>query len=114
MGLRLFNSMSSCGMSRPAPTPPTLPNPDPRSFVIQHHVKMGNMVILIVVYPGCTTFEGRKILVFRGVSLRKLLALKELDPHFCDDPAHPSPVARFRPDDQGWEDAVRFCQAISG
>lgn len=87
-------------------------NPDPRKFNILHHVTLGRYLVLIVQYPGCTTFEGKKVLVFRDVGIRKIRALTSLDPHFCDDPSHPSPVARFRPDDQGWEDAVRFCRAV--
>ena len=110
MGIRV--GMSSCSMGETVGIAVKDPrNPDPKKFNILHHVKEGKYVLLLVEYPGCTTFEGKKLLVFRDLGLRKLLALTELDPHFCDDPSHPSPVARFRPDDQGWADAVAFARS---
>ena len=106
MGLGLGISKCRTGETVYVPDPR---NPDPKNFRIVHSMKVGKYVILKVKYPGCTSFEGKKLLVYRDVGLRKLLASTELDSHFCDDPTHPSPVARFRPDDQGWGDAMRFC-----
>lgn len=108
MGLGLFKPSSCCTGTYSPPTP----NPNPKNFHILHHAVMGRYVLLIVKYPECTTFEGKKILVFRDVGIKTLRAMTEIDPHFCDDHTHPSPVARFRPDEQGWEDAVRFCASV--
>ena len=111
MGLSLF-SRSSCSTSSCRESPSTRsPNPNPRNFVIQKTEVHGPYVIVEVLYPNCTTFEGKKILVFRGVSRFEIHQARELDPHFCDH-VHISPVARFVPTEQGWRYARAFCDAL--
>ena len=81
-------------------------NPNPKDFVIEtvFHGKRG--CVLRVRYPGCTNFEGRKILVF--MDKREALKAEEnglLDPHFLQSGGL---LARFRPDQFAL--ACRFLQ----
>lgn len=57
-------------------------------------------------YPGCTNREGRKILVFSGLSSSQICKLDWIDPHFLGLPE--SPIARFDPTDKGWDLAVKL------
>ncbi len=86
-----------------------LPNPNPANFRILKIRAIGKYVIVKVNYPDCTNFEGNKILVFHGKSKKEVASLKSLDPHFCKSKKHLSPVARFRPTNRGWHEAVAFC-----
>lgn len=59
--------------------------------------------ILAVQYPGCTNYEGKKVLVFEGDMVKfliKLAKLKCLDPHFCEEN---NLIARFVPTIKGIE-----------
>ncbi len=80
-----------------------LPNPDPENFKIERIADVGSYVCALVYYPDCTNFEGRKLIVFEQTSQAEILGLNNLDPHFEEDG---NVIARFRPDDQGWEDAL--------
>jgi hypothetical protein len=55
----------------------------------------------MIVYPGCTTYEGRKILVFENSNLFELRVRDRIDPHFSGKSF--APVARFEPTDRGWK-----------
>ena len=126
MGIRLFSTCSlendnpyggglfSGKYSHVAPfSSPRDPNPDPHNFKLQKIERVGRFVIALVEYPDCTTFEGRKILVFENVSTSKLKNAKVIDPHFCDSKKHISPVARFKPTNRGWEMACEFADMMS-
>ncbi len=73
------------------------PNPNPGAWALEKKVEYENAYVLLVTYIGCTNFEGKKLMVFRG----KYRCRPWLDPHFSEDPD--SPIARFRPDDEGWK-----------
>lgn len=79
-------------------------NPDPTKFKIVdfHELDNGYMVAWIN-YPNCSNFEGNKIIVFRDMNKKKLLALSKLDPHF--DKAN-NIVARFRPEQCWFQEAI--------
>jgi len=79
-------------------------------FEIKRHWGMGRFVVLFVNYPNCTNYEGNKILIFENISLKEIRSWRNLDPHFLDDGK--SPIARFRPDTDGWEKAKRFIQMM--
>ena len=85
-------------------------NPDPLNFQILQYEEIEHFVIVLVRYPECSNFEGRKILVFGNVSAETIKNLDSIDPHFCNSDAHLSPVARFVPTHTGWEYAVQFCE----
>ncbi len=85
-------------------------NPDPTNFQILRCEKIGRFTLVLVEYPDCSNYEGKKILVFKDASKKKVKNLKRIDPHFCNSSKHPSPVARFKPTTAGWKYAVLFCK----
>lgn len=95
MGMKLFSSCSYLTNSIVRDN-----NPDPKKFEILESGFTGDFTIIRIKYPDCENFEGEKILVYEGFVLRELMQLKEIDPHFCDGD-HLSPVARFRPTEEG-------------
>ncbi len=99
-------------VSMPAPScAPRLPlgNPDPARFTLGQLQAIGRFTIVRVQYPDCHNFEGEKILVFEGVSVKEVKELRTLDPHFCNG-AHPSPVARFVPTKNGGSIPLLFAR----
>lgn len=81
------------------------PDPNPENFRIERVQAVGTYIAAVVHYPGCTTFEGKKVLVLCGIAADELTDIRLLDPHFSEQ----SPVvARFKPDDEGWEDAMNY------
>lgn len=87
-------------------------NPKPDNYSIEKYEAVGDSLVVLVHYPDCKNYEGRKILVFKDVSVKKLLSLRLLDPHFCNSTTHPSPVARFEPTKRGWQYAISFCNCM--
>lgn len=89
---------------------PVTNNPDPFNWRVEQFAYDDNnrWLVLLVRYPGCTNFEGRKILVFREVTMKQLVDQGPLDPHFTDDPKVLAPVARFEPTERGWAWAMNF------
>lgn len=88
---------------------PITGNPNPARFNIKKAERVGRFLVAIVHYPDCRNYEGKKILVFENVTVSTLQKLTSLDPHFCDESGHISPVARFKPTKRGWNYAVSFC-----
>lgn len=84
-----------------------LPNPVPENFVIQRLHGIGSYVCALVNYPDATNFEGDKIIVFENTSPTELEEAKAIDPHFAEDGTI---IARFKPDEQGWLDALWFAE----
>lgn len=94
MGLNRHRS--SCSSS-PYAAPNS--NPDPTKFEILEERAVNGYLILLVKYPNCTNYEGKKLMVFKGykASWHLLQDTKgQLDPHFSRE--RWSPVARFKPD----------------
>lgn len=108
MGLMKKPSPSIYESSR-APIPPA---PDPSRFVIHNHEQIGRSLIVSIVYPDCTTYEGRKVLVFADATIEALRRCQLLDPHFTNlaDVSQFVPVARFEPTERGWR-LARVCAA---
>ncbi len=86
-------------------------NPNPYNHSVSDYLVIGNAVVMKVVYPDCKNYEGTKIMVYDKTMLDNLYNGDSLDPHFCDD-CKLSPLARFKPDDEGWAWAINFCQII--
>lgn len=122
MGFRLFSSCSdgSYMETETARITPTavrerkvaIGNPDPANFKIIKCRKIRRFVIIWVNYPDSKNYEGNKILLFEGISLKRIREIKLLDPHFCDSKEHLSPVARFVPTIKGWDYAVTFSKNV--
>lgn len=104
MGLNMILSGGSTSYTPPAP------NPNPKDFKILDIISIKYkraITVVLVHYPACTTFEGNKIMVFRG-NARKYIGehkLKSLDPHFT---ASNGLLARFPATDDGMKDAIEF------
>jgi hypothetical protein len=81
-------------------------NPDPRKFKVLDVHQCEHGYALVVRYEGCTNFEGLKVMVFNG----EYKPTTYLDPHFKDYGC--SPLARFRPDEDGWISACLMTERI--
>ena len=89
-------------------------NPNPKNFEIKQMQTIGDFVAVRVHYPDCdVAYQSAKIMVFSGVTEHALLSTNFLDPHFCDNPNHPSPIARFEPTKIGWKMARALCYMLS-
>lgn len=86
-------------------------NPNPKNFKIEKMIELEN-TYAEVRYPDCTTFEGLKVLVFKGRVAEKLLAATEIDPHF-DNAGMLSPIARFEPSEYGKWLAIQITKGLS-
>lgn len=93
--------------------PPEAPNPDPRNYRITRHEQLGDALVLEVVYPDCTNYEGRKIMVFQNTRLSFLKKQGSIDPHFSNNPSMHSPIARFEPTELGWHLARQTARALN-
>lgn len=93
-------------------TPPEIPNPDPKNFQVKRYVMVGDGLVVEVHYPNCTNYEGRKVLVYAGVTIGDLLRQGSIDPHFCEGSAYHSPIARFEPTENGWELATHVAGLV--
>ncbi len=82
-------------------------NPDPRSFTILDKKQYDHAYVLKVKYFGCTNYEGVKVMVFMG----KYRKVHSFDPHFSETDI--SPIARFKPDENGWKLALGLAQYLS-
>lgn len=90
----------SCSTSPYAASNPSAiaPNPNPGRFEIIDERVIGPYLVLMVNYPDCTNYEGKKLLVYTGWKSSEFLLMHtkgKLDPHFKNDIS--SPIARFRP-----------------
>lgn len=73
------------------------PNPNPIKFTILENKVINNKSILLVKYQGCTTFDGKKLLLLK----RKWLGGNSLDPHLLG--GNHVVIARFEPNKTGWK-----------
>ena len=91
----------------------TPPNPDPSKYTILKHSKYGDFLVIEIHYHECTNFEGRKILVYYKATAQDLIAQGSIDPHFCENEAFRSPMARFVPTAAGWVMACMFVDMMA-
>ena len=94
--------------------------PNPYNWKLIKHKEYKTMftqwLIIELEYPDTHNYEGKKILVFRDISLSELLNQKFIDPHFLDNNKFFSLIARFEPTSDGWHMANVFvqCMILSG
>lgn len=86
---------------------PANPNPNPLNFEIKEYHQRGDNLIVLVHYPGCTNFEGNKILVLRDTRIPEICA--RLDPHFCKGSKL---ITRFVPTWEGLQMALQLCSLL--
>ena len=86
--------------------------PDPSNFKIIKDIcqQIGRFTIVVIHYPGCTNYDGYKIIVFENINLEQLFKMKNIDPHFEKGV---DIIARFQPSDYGLLCAKRFCSAMN-
>ena len=89
-----------------------LPNPDPSNYVIKNHKSIRGNLLVFIVYPDCTNYEGKKILLFKGTTIEDLMKQELIDPHFSENPKFKSPIARFEPTKFGWEMGLKIMSYI--
>lgn len=106
MGIRIL-SISSFEVEKGAP------NPDPSKYRILYSYQLPTFFAVTIEYEGCTNTEGKKILVFKG-KYEDLIAQKVIDPHFSFKKTYMSPIARFTPTEEGWSDAMEYCNRKEG
>jgi hypothetical protein len=87
-------------------------NPNPLEYRVVRHKQVGRHLVIEIQYSNCTSYEGRKIMVYRNTKRSKLLEQKSIDPHFSNSKTMRSPFARFEPTATGWECAVALAQDI--
>ena len=104
MGMHILGSRSCCINNSPIAA---APNPDPSRWTLLSIVRLPKAYIMKVQYKDCTNFEGRKIMVYQG---KYKETPDTLDPHFSDT-GH-SPIARFRPNEEGWKMAIDFARTL--
>lgn len=83
-------------------------NPLPDKFEVKGMTVRNQFILLDVVYPNCTTYEGHKYLLFKCElsDLMKQIESKLLDPHFSNKKSLISPIARFEPTENGLKMAL--------
>ena len=80
----------------------TTPNPNKFKFSIRNKILTENdMVLLLVHYPDCTTYQGLKYILMDSKYYSP--DMDELDPHFLEDNHI---LARFKPNKQGLDLAI--------
>jgi hypothetical protein len=72
------------------------PNPDPSRYRVISQEIIGRYSIVEAEYTGCTTFNGRKLMVLKT---DQKIGSKQLDPHLLGK-GHPV-IARFEPNKNG-------------
>jgi len=89
--------------------------PDNTKFQILRTEELAGNLILEVLYPNCSdcSYEGRKVMVFFGLSLQEAILWRKIDPHFrapqAPEPHEaPSPAARFPATTEGWSAACQM------
>ena len=111
MGVGIFSRSSFSSYDKTSKDS-KLPNPNPKNFKIVKKERINKFLIVEINYPDCTNFEGNKILVYKDIEVLDLLSQGELvglDPHFSDNQKYHSPIARFIPNQYGWELARKIC-----
>ena len=84
------------------------PNPDPRTFKVVEEAPYGNYLMAVIAYPGRTTYNGRKVMVFKGI--RSLRGRETIDPHLLE--TEDAPIARFTGDVKGVMRAMMFMKMM--
>lgn len=87
------------------------PNPIPYYFEIVELIQVGKHVVALIKYPNCTTYGGKKLSIYRNITIEKIKEMKSLDPHFLESDEL-TPFARFEPTDEGAIAAHRLAQIL--
>lgn len=64
------------------------PNPNPSNFVIERTWSMrknSKYLLAQIHYPDCTTYEGRKLIIFKNMTCKELKSSTKINPHFTEE-----------------------------
>lgn len=86
-------------------------DPNPTNFIIKDYKEKNGNLVILVHYPNCINYEGKKILFFKNTTWNVVKILTELDPHFTEESTI-KPFARFEPTFEGWLCAVSLLDNI--
>jgi hypothetical protein len=97
-------------------------SPDSQNYEVLTVHEVGTFLVLRVRYPNCAkcAYEGTKVMVYSGISLKDAFFWRTIDPHFrgplqgAIKKVAPSPCARFPGDETGWKDAIAFATMKRG
>lgn len=106
---RTLSGGSSSGSSYSNYSAPN-PNPDPKNFRFVQFEEVESNLVVMIEYPNCTNYEGKKILLFKEMTLNDLFKKKEIDPHFVETDT--SLMARFQPTNEGWAFAIQCAENL--
>lgn len=87
----------------------TAPNPNPYRFTILGYEQYGRYLLAEIKYLDCTTFDGRKLIIFKDLTPLFLELETYIDPHFFEDG---NIVARFIPNKEGVKLARALLQSL--
>ena len=107
MGMGIFDHLRSAS-SYDKVSDNKFSNPDPANYVIKKQFYRKGYLLVDIVYPDCTNYEGRKFLLYKGVTPEDLIKQKTIDPHFSENKDFYSPIARFEPTEDGWDMGIDF------
>lgn len=97
----------------------TVETPDAEKYTIERFERVGDHVVLDVLYPNCKkcAYEGHKVMVFLNVTEMQAMRWRTIDPHFRDTKKKlpgateaPSPAVRFPASLEGWADAIEYAE----
>lgn len=98
----IYIGRSRCSYEKPTVQVIVQGNPNPKDYIINESLQVGAFLIVVITYPDCKNFEGRKVLLYKDCTIEDLKAQKDgIDPHFFDKKTHKSPIARFEPTEMG-------------
>lgn len=114
MGITCFHASSAKYPDTKDQASEKLPNPNPANYEILLSLYDDDKKFLLVLikYPDCTNYEGKKILLYKNTTLEQLLKQKLIDPHFSTSKKYRSPIARFEPTAYGWECGVELIKTL--
>lgn len=79
--------------------------PDEEKYGLLSITEIGKFVIVEVKYYGCINYDGRKLLVYKGITKDTIKNATKLNPHFLEQEGI-FPFARFEPTTAGEVAAV--------
>ncbi len=77
------------------------------NFKVLRSSQIGKNLLVEIQYFEFSNFDGKKIMLYENMDIKKLLLEKEINPHFLDDKIR-SPIARFRATEFYWIFAENF------